>query len=132
MLLSKGTQLRLNDLTKRTGTAERQIRYLISEGFVPPPRGGRANADYGEDHVEAVIRYARLKDLGFPPAAIRLLLGATAGAPFLIAKGITLVIDPAQLGSGADIEPIIQSTRDVLSHALGKSTHSKSSGDTDA
>ncbi len=124
--------MRLNELIERTGTAERQIRYLISEGFVPPPRGGRANADYGEDHVEAVTRYAHLKELGFPPAAIRLLLGATAGDPFPIAKGITLVIDPAQLGSGADIEPIIQSTRAVLSRALGKSTNLKSKGDTDA
>ena len=124
--------MRLSDLIERTGTAPRQIRYLISEGFVPPPRGGRANADYGEDHVEAVTRYSLLKELGFPPAAIRMLLDATAGIPFPIAMGITLVIDPVQLGSGADVEPIIRSVRDVLSRALNKSTHSKSSGDTDA
>ena len=124
--------MRLRDLIERTGTAERQIRYLISEGFIPPPRGGRANADYGEDHVEAVTRYTRLKELGFPPAAIRLLLGATSGIPFPIAKGVTLVIDPAQLASGADIDPIIHATRNVLSRALGKSTHSQSSGGTDA
>jgi len=124
--------LRLKELIERTGTVERQIRYLISEGFVPPPRGGRANAEYGEDHVEAVTRYVRLKELGFPPAAIRLLLGASAGIPFPIAKGITLVVDPAQLVSGADIEPMIRSTRDVLSRALGKSSQLKSSGDTDA
>ena len=99
---------------------------------MPPPRGGRANAEYGEDHVEAVTRYVRLKELGFPPAAIRLLLGASAGIPFPIAKGITLVVDPAQLVSGADIEPMIRSTRDVLSRALGKSSQLKSSGDTDA
>lgn len=124
--------MRLKELIERTGTVERQIRYLISEGFVPPPRGGRANAEYGEDHVEAVTRYVRLKELGFPPAAIRLLLGASAGIPFPIAKGITLVVDPAQLVSGADIEPMIRSTRDVLSRALGKSSQLKSSGDTDA
>ena len=124
--------MRLSDHIERTGTAPRQIRYLISEGFVPPPRGGRANADYGEDHVEAVTRYSLLKELGFPPAAIRVLLGATGGIPFPIAKGITLVIDPAQLASGADLEPIIQSTRDVLTRALGKSTHPKSKGDTNA
>ena len=124
--------MRLKALIELTGTAERQVRYLISEGFVPPPRGGRANADYGEDHVEAVTRYALLKELGFPPAAIRVLLGATAGIPFPIAKGITLVIDPVQLASGAELEPIIQSTRDVLTRALGKSTHPKSKGDTNA
>ncbi len=124
--------MRLKELIERTGVPERQVRYLISEGFVPPPTGGRANADYGQDHVEAVTRYARLKELGFPPAAIRLLLGATAGIPFPIAKGITLVIDPAQLASGIDTEAVIRSARDVLTRALGKSTHSNSSGDTDA
>jgi MerR family copper efflux transcriptional regulator len=124
--------VRLKELIERTGAVERQIRYLISEGFVPPPRGGRANAEYGEDHVEAVTRYVRLKELGFPPAAIRLLLGASAGIPFPIAKGITLVVDPAQLVSGADIEPMIRSTRDVLSRALEKSSQLKSSGDSDA
>ncbi len=124
--------MRLKELIERTGAVERQIRYLISEGFVPPPRGGRANAEYGEDHVEAVTRYVRLKELGFPPAAIRLLLGASAGIPFPIAKGITLVVDPAQLVSGADIEPMIRSTRDVLSRALEKSSQLKSSGDSDA
>jgi MerR family copper efflux transcriptional regulator len=122
----------LKELIERTGVPERQVRYLISEGFVPPPTGGRAKADYGQDHVAAVTRYARLKELGFPPAAIRLLLGATAGIPFPIAKGITLVIDPAQLASGMDTEAVIRSARDVLTRALGKSTHSNSSGDTDA
>ena len=122
----------LKELIERTGVPERQVRYLISEGFVPPPTGGRAKADYGQDHVAAVTRYARLKELGFPPAAIRLLLGATAGIPFPIAKGITLVIDPAQLASGMDTEAVIRSARDVLARALGKSTHSNSSGDTDA
>ena len=124
--------MRLKDLIELTGTAERQVRYLISEGFVPPPRGGRANADYGEDHVAAVTRYALLKELGFPPAAIRVLLGATAGIPFPIAMGITLVIDPVQLASGAELEPIIQSTRDVLARALGKTIYSTSKGDTNA
>ena len=122
----------LKELIERTGVPERQVRYLISEGFVPPPTGGRAKADYGQDHVAAVTRYARLKELGFPPAAIRLLLGATAGIPFPIAKGITLVIDPAQLASGIDTEAVIRSARDVLTRVLGKSTHSNSSGDTDA
>ena len=122
----------LKELIERTGVPVRQVRYLISEGFVPPPTGGRAKADYGQDHVAAVTRYARLKELGFPPAAIRLLLGATAGIPFPIAKGITLVIDPAQLASGMDTEAVIRSARDVLTRALGKSTHSNSSGDTDA
>lgn len=124
--------MRLKDLIDRTGTTERQIRYLIAEGFVPPPRGGRANADYGEDHVEAIIRFARLKELGFPPAAIRLLLDATAGIPFPISKGITLVVDTSQLASGADIEPMLTKAREVLSHILSNHENKSSSGGNDA
>lgn len=124
--------MRLKELMERTGAAERQIRYLISEGFVPPPRGGRANADYGEDHVEAIIRFSRLKELGFPPAAIRLLLDATAGIPFPISKGVTLVVDTSRLASGADVEPMVTKVREVLSHILSKHENKDSSGGSDA
>lgn len=124
--------MRLKELMERTGAAERQIRYLISEGFVPPPRGGRANADYGEDHVEAIIRFARLKELGFPPAAIRLLLDATAGIPFPISKGVTLVVDTSRLASGADVEPMVAKAREVLSHIFSKHENKDLSGGSDA
>ena len=66
--------MHIRELTAETGTTERQVRYLIAEGFVPAPRGGRSNADYGEDHVAAIRRYGRLRDflplVGHPvPAA---------------------------------------------------------------
>jgi MerR family transcriptional regulator, copper efflux regulator len=96
----------IRELAALTGTAERQIRYLIAEGFVPGPRGGRSNADYGEDHAAAILRYARLRDVGFPPAAIKLLLEGGQGAPFTVAPGITLLVDPGLLGSGADPAPL--------------------------
>lgn len=123
--------MRLKNVIETTGLTERQVRFLIAEGFVPPPRGGRSNADYGEDHVEAIIRYARLKELGFPPAAIRLLMGATAGIPFPIAKGVTLVVDTSHLASGADIEPMLGTARDVLARIVGKNPSQGSSGDQD-
>jgi DNA-binding transcriptional MerR regulator len=121
----------MKDLIARTGTAERQIRYLVAEGFVPPPHGGRANAEYGEEHVEAIMRYARLKELGFPPAAIRLLLGATSGIPFPISKGVTLVVDISQLASGADVEAMIAAARDVLSRIVSKTNPQSPAGDRD-
>ena len=34
---------------------------------MPAPTGGRAHADYGEEHMTAIGRYLRLKELGFPP-----------------------------------------------------------------
>jgi DNA-binding transcriptional MerR regulator len=117
--------MNIRELAARTGLAERQIRYLIDEGFIPPPRGGRANADYEDDHVAAIARYTRLRDLGFPPAAIKLLLETTEGAPFPVAPGLTLVIDPKLLGSGASVEPIIDSIRKLLTDLLEEPAHAR-------
>jgi DNA-binding transcriptional MerR regulator len=79
---------------------------MIAEGFMPPPTGGRAHAQYGEEHQRAIDRYQRLKALGFPPAAIRRLLQARAGAPFPVASGVTLVVDPELIGVRRDLAPL--------------------------
>ena len=113
--------MHIKELTAQTGVAERQIRYLIAEGFIPPPRGGRANANYGEDHVAAIDRYARLRDLGFPPAAIKLLLQAREGAPFPVSPGVTLVVDPKLLASGTPVQPIIESIQILLTNLFRES-----------
>lgn len=110
--------MNIRALTARTGIAERQVRYLIAEGFIPPPRGGRANADYGDDHVAAIERYGRLRDLGFPPAAIKLLLQAREGAPFTVAPGVTLVVDPQLLASGTPAGPIAERAAKILNDLL--------------
>jgi len=110
--------MNIRELTRRTRVTERQVRYLIAEGFIPSPRGGRANADYGEDHVAAIRRYEKLRELGFPPAAIKLLLQARKGAPFTIAPGVTLVIDPNLLGSGARAAPLIERAAKLLTELL--------------
>ena len=69
----------LRELTSLTGIAERQIRYLVAEGFMPAPRGGRAHAEYGEDHVAAIGRYMALRRTGLLPSAIKLLLDGARG-----------------------------------------------------
>jgi MerR family transcriptional regulator, copper efflux regulator len=97
------TSLKFDDLVSTTGTAPRHIRYLIAEGFVPPPIGGRTYATYSNIHVAAIRRYDRLRSLGFPPAAIRLLLDAREGIPVPIANGLTLVIAPELIGSGGNV-----------------------------
>ncbi len=115
--------MKIGELAALTGVAERQVRYLIAEGFIPAPRGGRANADYGEAHVAAIGRYSRLRDLGFPPAAIKLLLEASEGAPFAVAPGITLVVDPDLLGSGIDAGPLIERIATLLSDLMRTRSH---------
>ena len=115
--------MNIRELTSRTGIAERQIRYLIAEGFMPAPHGGRSNADYDDDHVVAIQRYTRLKELGFPPAAIKLLLQGGRGAPFTVAPGITLVVNPDLLGQVADVTPIINRATALLKDLLEEQTH---------
>lgn len=116
--------MHIRELASLTGLPERQIRYLIAEGFMPPPRGGRAHADYGDDHVEATRRYTRLKALGFPPAAIKALLSAKEGVPFPIGDGrVTLLVSPDLLGSGDDPNPYLNQLRDLLADLLKESPH---------
>jgi MerR family transcriptional regulator, copper efflux regulator len=113
----------MRELTRLLRVTERQVRYLIAEGFVPPPRGGRANADYGDHHVTAIRRYNRLRELGFPPAAIKLLLEAREGAPFTIAPGVTLVVEPNLLGSGTPPGPLIERIAKLLTDLLKDNAH---------
>jgi MerR family copper efflux transcriptional regulator len=115
--------MNMRELTRLTRVTERQVRYLIAEGFIPPPRGGRATADYGDDHVAAIRRYDRLRELGFPPAAIKLLLQAREGAPFVVAPGITLVVDPNLLGSGTRPGPLIKHIAQLLTELLKDTAH---------
>jgi MerR family copper efflux transcriptional regulator len=116
-------RMNMRELTRAARVTERQVRYLIAEGFIPAPRGGRATAEYGDDHVAAIGRYNRLRELGFPPAAIKLLLEAREGAPFAVAPGITLVVDPSLLGSGAKPQPLIERIVKLLTDLLKDNTH---------
>jgi MerR family transcriptional regulator, copper efflux regulator len=99
--------MNLRELASLTGTPERQIRYMIAEGFVPPPVGGRAYADYGDDHVAAILRYLSLRNEGFPPQAIRVLLSGGDMAPFPVAPGITLHVAPEILGNPMDVDALM-------------------------
>lgn len=110
----------LRELTERVGVAPRQVRYMIAEGFVPAPAGGRARASYGEEHVVAIQRYMRLRGLGFTPASIRVLQQAREGVPFTVAPGITLVVDPALIASGEPVEPLSQRIESLLGEVLNE------------
>lgn len=106
--------MNIRELAASTGVSPRQIRFLISEGFVPPPRGGRSNADYGDDHEAAICWYMALKAKGLPPAAIRILLENDIQAAFPVMPGISLHIDPKLLGGPIDQDLVLRRIRSVL------------------
>lgn len=108
----------LRELTAKTGLTPRQIRFLIAEGFCPGPGGGRKFAQYGEEHLKAIRRHQRLRELGFPPAAIRRLLEMQKGCPLPIADGITLLVAPERMASGDPVEPLLERVREELEQAL--------------
>ena len=106
--------MNMRELSRLTGQPERQIRYMIAEGFVPSPRGGRAHADYGDDHVAAVRRYSALRRQGLAPNAIRVLLAGGLAIPFPVVSGVTLTVDPRLLGGPMDIGALADRVRQVL------------------
>jgi hypothetical protein len=77
----------------------RFVRFLIAEGVIPAPRGGRARADYGDDHVAGIRRYLDLRDLGLSASRTKEVVAGTAdgGIPVPIAKGLTLIVDQEKL-----------------------------------
>ena len=59
-----------------------------------------------------------LKEVGYPPAAIKLLLKGEQGIPFTVVPGITFVINPDLLGKVADVAQVVRSAAALLTDLL--------------
>ncbi len=104
----------IHAFTALVGETPRQIRFLITEGFMPPPTGGRARAQYGAEHMEAVRRYRWLRGR-FSPAQIKVMMTAAADALRLpVAPGIDLLVDLSLIGPGLDPARIAERVRNLL------------------
>ncbi len=110
----------MQELTKVTGCTARQVRYLIAEGFVPPPTGGRANAVYGEVHISAIEQYQYLRTAGFSPASIRLLMEAQTGVPFQIIPGVSLMINANLIAEQVSMDELEEQIKSVLKQIFSK------------
>src|SRR5215471_11900563 len=87
----------------------RFVRFLVAEEVIPAPRGGRANADYGSDHVSGIRRYLRLRDLGLSASRTKEIVAgcAAGGIPVPIASGLTLLVDQEKMeGASSDAKQI--------------------------
>ena len=106
--------MNIRALSELSSIPERQIRYMIAEGFVPAPSGGRAHADYGDDHVRSIRRYTLLRQQGLPPQAIKVILASGQAVPFPVAPGISLHVDAQLLGGAMDADALAHEVADVL------------------
>ena len=113
--------MRIQELTERTGETARTIRFLIAEGVMPPPTGGRAQAEYGEAHLAALRRYQRLRAAGYKISAIRLLIERGEPVSLAVAPGLTLQIDPALAGDAFDVPAIARQVAAALAAFLQES-----------
>lgn len=108
--------MNIHDLITLTGVTARQVRYLVSEGIIPAPRGGRSNADYGDDHVAGIQRYRDLQQAGYRHGVIRDIMVGSESQPGMsngdarpapptvvdLVPGVMLMIDPSALQTGLD------------------------------
>ena len=62
--------MNIRELEEKTGYSARQIRFLISEGFMPSPEGSRTKPDYTDQHIEAIQRYQVAREAGLTPKVI--------------------------------------------------------------
>jgi len=114
MVLSKEMSMDIHAFTSLVGETPRQIRFLIAEGFMPSPVGGRARAQYGEEHVEAVRRYRWLRER-FSPAQIKVMMTAASdGLRLPVVPGVDLLLDVSLIGPSLDPARIAERVVELL------------------
>lgn len=101
-------KLSLQQLSERTGIAERTIRYYIQRGLLPAPEGLKRGAHYSESHVAELLRIRQWQESGLSLEAIGDLLQARHAPPLAparpgavevrshltVADGVELVVAP--------------------------------------
>jgi DNA-binding transcriptional MerR regulator len=115
--------LKLIELIEAAGGASvtpRFVRFLISEGVIGPPSGGRAHASYDAEHLRGIVHYVRLRDLGFSLTQIREILKAERGetVPVELVPGVVLHIDLARLDRTTSAAAVAERTHRVLAELL--------------
>lgn len=105
----------LIELSEELNVPPRQIRFMISEGCLPPANGTGRGADaYDETHLMKGRRYINLHKLGMKPQAIKVLMAFDDAIPIYQSFGIELRIDPSSDVSKIDQEHIISEISNAL------------------
>jgi MerR family transcriptional regulator, copper efflux regulator len=123
--VSKGVAVNMTELlaqAKDERATPRFVRFLVAEGVIAAPRGGRSNADYGDDHVRGIRRYLQLRDLGLSASRTKeIVAGAAAGGiPVPVAPGLTLLIDQEKIAARTSPEEIAARIADAVRLIMDK------------
>ena len=111
----------LAELAEAIGVPPRQIRFLISEGVLPPAiKTGRSADAYDDAHLAKARRYITLHNLGMKPTAIKVLMEFDEAIPIYQSKGIELRIDPSKNLSKLNIESTVAEISRALRIYLSK------------
>ena len=111
----------LAELAERLDIPPRQIRFMISEGVLPPAaRTGRSADGYGEEHVSKAQRYLGLHRLGMKPGSIKILMAFDDAVPILQEHGVELRVDPQLPPDALNIDAIVMSVRAALKNYTNK------------
>jgi MerR family transcriptional regulator, copper efflux regulator len=117
--LSKGDTVNMTELLaaiRDDRVTARFVRFLIAEGVIPAPQGGRANANYGEDHVRGIDRYLRLRDHGLSASRTKQIVAGSALSEISvpIASGLTLLVDPNKFANSTGATEIAAKIAEAL------------------
>jgi len=111
----------LAELAEIAGVPPRQIRFLITEGILPPAaKTGRAADGYGEEHLTKIRRYMTLHGLGMKPAAAKVLMVFEDAIPIYQARGVELRVDPAIDPASIDVDATLAELAGALNAYLSK------------
>jgi len=131
----------IKELAQRAAMPIRNVRYLISEKFVDPPRtdaGGKAHADYGEEHLAQIRMYLHLRDAGMSQRQIRAHIEGRSVREVIkgidevvrqLAPGLKLKVTASLVPGDVDVDEVLARVRSILETVKqGKSVKSAKSG----
>jgi DNA-binding transcriptional MerR regulator len=115
--------MKLNELIEAAGhdkVTPRFVRFLISEGIIDPPSGGRAHASYDEAHLRGILNYVRLRDRGFSLTQVKEIVRSERGetVPIEVAPGLSLHLDLARLDRSLSPADAVARISQILSEIL--------------
>jgi DNA-binding transcriptional MerR regulator len=131
----------IKELAQRAAMPIRNVRYLISENFVDPPRtdeGGKAHAHYGEQHLAQIRVYQHLRDAGMSQQQIRAHIKGRSVSEVIagidevvrrLAPGLELKVTASLIPGDVDVDEVLARVRSILETVTqGKSVKSAKSG----